>query len=254
MERRRPPRRPTLLRRLFTDYGQEIIVLAAIVVLFIVVTAVNPRFILTNNLVSIFAGNAYIAVAAIGMSMVIITGNIDVSVGALIGVLATIAGTLAVSGYPIWVSWLVPVVVGMAINAIIGILVAYARIPSIVVTLGALVDPAWRPDHRDRRNLDFESPSGFPDCAAKSPRRAGAADGDGRPDHSGGDLDALFAIRPVALRGRRQPGSSACNGHSCGAADRAGIRSFMASSPGWRRSSLPPSCRSSSPPSRQTLN
>jgi len=126
------------VKRLFTDYGQEIIVLAAIVILFIVVTVVNPRFILTNNLVSIFAGNAYIAVAAIGMSMVIITGNIDVSVGALIGVLATIAGTLAVSGYPVWVSWFVPVVVGMAINAIIGILVAYGRIPSIVVTLGAL--------------------------------------------------------------------------------------------------------------------
>lgn len=138
MEQRRQPSRPPLVKRLFTDYGQEIIVLAAIVILFIVVTVVNPRFILTNNLVSIFAGNAYIAVAAIGMSMVIITGNIDVSVGALIGVLATIAGTLAVSGYPVWVSWFVPVVVGMAINAIIGILVAYGRIPSIVVTLGAL--------------------------------------------------------------------------------------------------------------------
>ena len=51
------------------------------------------------------------------MSMVIITGHIDVSVGSLIGVLATISGTLAVSGYPIWVAWLVPVLVGIAVNA-----------------------------------------------------------------------------------------------------------------------------------------
>ena len=131
-------RRPGFLSRLFSEYGQEIVVLAAIVVLFIVVTMVNPRFISANNLTTIFAGNAYIAVAAIGMSMVIITGNIDVSVGALIGVLATISGTLAVAGYPVWVAWFLPVLVGMVIMGVQGVLVAYARIPSIVVTLGAM--------------------------------------------------------------------------------------------------------------------
>jgi ribose/xylose/arabinose/galactoside ABC-type transport system permease subunit len=131
-------RRPGFLRRLFADYGQEIVVLGAIIALFVVVSIVNPRFLSANNLTTIFAGNAYIAVAAIGMSMVIITGNIDVSVGALIGVLATISGTLAVSGYPVWVAWFFPVLVGMAIMGFQGVLVAYARIPSIVVTLGAL--------------------------------------------------------------------------------------------------------------------
>ncbi|MGV2018882.1 ABC transporter permease [Agrobacterium sp. 22-223-1] len=125
-------------RRFLSDYGQELFVLAAIVTLFVCVTVVNPRFIAVNNLNTILSGNAYIAVAAIGMAMVIITGNIDVSVGALIGVLATVAGTLATSGYPVWVAWTVPLLVGIAINTVIGLLVAYARIPSIVVTLGAL--------------------------------------------------------------------------------------------------------------------
>jgi ribose/xylose/arabinose/galactoside ABC-type transport system permease subunit len=85
-----------------------------------------------------FVGNAYIAIAAIGMSMVIISGNIDVSVGSLIGVLGTISGTMAVNGYPIILCWLVPVLIGMVINAGVGVLVAYVRIPSIVVTLGML--------------------------------------------------------------------------------------------------------------------
>ncbi|MAZ16767.1 MAG: sugar transporter [Ahrensia sp.] len=132
------PSRSGFLRRIAVEYGQELIVFSAIIALFIVVSIVNPRFISANNLTTIFAGNAYIAVAAIGMSMVIITGHIDVSVGALIGVLATISGSLAVAGYPIWFAWLAPVLVGMAINSFIGILVAYARIPSIVVTLGAM--------------------------------------------------------------------------------------------------------------------
>ncbi len=133
-----PIRRPSRFARIFEAYGQEIVVLAAIVALFAVVGLVNPRFLSDTNLTSIFSGNAYIAVAAIGMAMVIISGHIDVSVGSLIGVLATIAGTLAVSGYPIWVAWLVPVLVGIAINTCLGALIAYMRIPSIVATLGML--------------------------------------------------------------------------------------------------------------------
>src|SRR3989442_14137688 len=73
-----------------------------------------------------------------GMSMVIIAGHIDVSVGSLIGVLATISGTLAVRGYPIWVAWLASIVVGIAIEAVNGVLLPYSRIPAIVGTLGML--------------------------------------------------------------------------------------------------------------------
>jgi ribose/xylose/arabinose/galactoside ABC-type transport system permease subunit len=124
------------LRRMFAS--QETVLLVSIVVLFIVVGAINPRYVAERNLHSIFLGNAYIAVAAIGMSMVIISGNIDISVGSLIGVLATLSGTLAVSGYPIIVCWLVPLVVGAMATALMGFLVAYLRIPSIVVTLGML--------------------------------------------------------------------------------------------------------------------
>jgi len=126
------------LSRLASAYGQELVVLGTVLVLMAVVGAVNRRFLSDTNLTSVFSGNAYIAVAAIGMSMVIITGNIDVSVGALIGVLATISGTLATSGYPVWVAWGAPLVVGVAVNAVVGALVAYARIPAIVVTLGML--------------------------------------------------------------------------------------------------------------------
>ena len=120
------------------SYGQEIVILGVIVALFIGVGLYNPRFLSINNLTSIFVGNAFIAIAAIGMTLVIISGNIDVSVGSLIGVLGTISGTMAVNGYPIVLCWLVPILIGMAINAGVGVLVAYVRIPSIVVTLGML--------------------------------------------------------------------------------------------------------------------
>jgi ribose/xylose/arabinose/galactoside ABC-type transport system permease subunit len=124
------------LRRLFGS--QEAVLLGVIVLLFLVVGNINPRFLAERNLESILLGNAYIAVAAIGMSMVIVSGNIDISVGSLIGVLATVSGSLAVAGYPIVVSWLVPIVLSVLVMLVIGFMVAYLRIPSIVVTLGML--------------------------------------------------------------------------------------------------------------------
>jgi ribose/xylose/arabinose/galactoside ABC-type transport system permease subunit len=118
--------------------SQEAVLLLCVLLLFATVGAYNPRFLSQNNLQSVFLGNAYVAVAAIGMSMVIISGNIDISVGSLIGVLATISGSIAVAGWPIALAWTVPVLCGAAVTGLIGLVVAYLRIPSIVVTLGML--------------------------------------------------------------------------------------------------------------------
>jgi ribose/xylose/arabinose/galactoside ABC-type transport system permease subunit len=118
--------------------SQELVLFFAIIALFVVVGAINARFLSEQNLKSMFLGNAYIAVAAIGMSMVIISGNIDISVGSLIGVLATVSGTLAVNGVPIILCWIIPVLLSIAFTTTMGAMVAYLRIPSIVVSLGFL--------------------------------------------------------------------------------------------------------------------
>ncbi|MCB8837187.1 ABC transporter permease [Aurantimonas sp. VKM B-3413] len=126
------------LSRTLGSLGQEILLVVVILALFAFVGAYNARFLSQHNLTSIFVGNAYIAVAAIGMSLVIISGNIDVSIGALIGVLAVISGLLATNGYPIWLAWLAPLVLGAAINTLVGCLIAYAKVPSIIATLAML--------------------------------------------------------------------------------------------------------------------
>ncbi len=118
--------------------GQEAALAGAIIALFVVVALINPRFLSVNNLTTIFVGNAYIAVAAIGMSLVIISGHIDVSVGALIGVLATMSGLMVTNGFPVWLCWLAPIIAGCVINAGLGAMIAYLRIPSIIATLAML--------------------------------------------------------------------------------------------------------------------
>lgn len=125
-------------RRLRLALSQEWLLALAIVGLFVVVGLINPRYVASRNVQTILVSNAYIAVAAIGMTMVIVSGNIDISLGSLIGVLATISGGLAVSGVPAPVAWLVPVLLGMVVMGLQGALVAYLGIPSIVVTLGML--------------------------------------------------------------------------------------------------------------------
>ena len=127
--------------------SQEALLLVSLVILMLSVGYESERFFGTRNMANIFSGNAYIAVAAIGMTMVIVSGNIDISVGSLIGVLATVSGEISVySNYPewvsadmvIWLAWLVPLVVGGFVGAVIGFIVTYMRVPSIVVTLGFL--------------------------------------------------------------------------------------------------------------------
>lgn len=130
--------RSTLSRITGILFSQEVVLLLVIILLFVVVGSTSPRYVAERNLLNIFNGNAYIAVAAIGMSMVIISRNIDISVGSLIGVLGTISGSMALNGYPIWASWVVPVILGGVVGALIGFMVVYLRIPSIVVTLGLL--------------------------------------------------------------------------------------------------------------------
>ncbi|MCA0457434.1 MAG: ABC transporter permease [Chloroflexi bacterium] len=130
------PNRLRTLRNLILS--QEGILLIVIIVVMVVVGASKPRFRAENNLLDIFQSEAYIAVAAVGMSILIISGNIDISVGSLVGVLAILSATLSVNGLPGWLCWLIPIGVSMIIGAINGFLVAYLRIPSIVVTLGML--------------------------------------------------------------------------------------------------------------------
>jgi ribose/xylose/arabinose/galactoside ABC-type transport system permease subunit len=144
------PARPTssgrnllgTVRRLLGS--QEGLLLVLLVALFVGVGLANNQFLALNNVKDLFNVNAYIAVAAIGMSMVIITGNIDISVGAAIGVLVTLSGYVALglrdAGWPLPLvnvaAWVVPIFGGMLIGAINGFFVAYLRIPAIVVTLG----------------------------------------------------------------------------------------------------------------------
>src|SRR5678815_2080556 len=86
--------------------------------------------------------NAAVLLVAIGMTMVIISGEIDISVGSQFAVCTYLTGALAKQGIPIVLVLACVVFAGVAMSAVAGSLVAWLRMPSIVVTLALMV--AWR--------------------------------------------------------------------------------------------------------------
>lgn len=88
-----------------------------------------------NNIMSLLNRYSYILIAAIGMNMIIITSNIDVSAGALISVICVVVGFMGKAGLPLGVFLPVAMAVGAILSTLNGLFITKLRIPSIVVTL-----------------------------------------------------------------------------------------------------------------------
>jgi rhamnose transport system permease protein len=117
------------------DQQESVLVLAFLLVVG-GVTLSNRGFVDATNLVDILYNSSYIAVAAVGMTMIILCGHIDISIGAALGLCATVAGKLAVAGVPLGIVFAATILTGGVIGFLNGLLVAYCRIPAIVTTLG----------------------------------------------------------------------------------------------------------------------
>jgi rhamnose transport system permease protein len=126
------------LSRIF-QFRELGIIITAIVVFF-VVAAIDPRFMKYDNLRSIMLYIPLIVVVAVGEMMVIVTRNIDLSVGSILGFSGIVVGTIFVAhpGFPIWLAFLLGTIVGALLGGFNGLLITKLQLPSIIVTLGTL--------------------------------------------------------------------------------------------------------------------
>jgi rhamnose transport system permease protein len=118
---------------------RELSLLLAWGVLLVSIAVAAPGFYSLENLRDLVLSNAAVLVAAIGMTLVILLGQIDVSVGSQFAVCGVAAGLLAKAGLPMPLVAVLTALAGMAMGAVNGALVAAAGIPSIVVTLATMV-------------------------------------------------------------------------------------------------------------------
>ncbi len=141
-----------MLRRHRASALELVIRLRAVIALLILVTVfalLSPEFLTTGNLTILVKHVAINAILAIGMTFVILSGGIDLSVGAIAGLSGMIAGALLSQGLVVqwwgnviyFNAWLVVVIglaAGVAMGAINGFLVARLRVPPFIATLGML--------------------------------------------------------------------------------------------------------------------
>lgn len=106
-----------------------------------IVTVVDPGFLTTGNLKDILVRSAPTAIVACGVMLVVVTAEIDISVGSLMALLAALLGLMISRNewqLSMWVGVPAVLLTGTAIGFLTGVLVTMGRVPSIIVTLGLL--------------------------------------------------------------------------------------------------------------------
>src|SRR5579863_1071013 len=121
------------------EYRSEISIALAIVALWMVMALGAPGFFTAANQRDMLMANMPVLIAALGMTLIILTRQIDISIGSQFAICGVAAGLLAKSGLALPAVALAVLLTGAALGAINGALVAWVRIPSIVVTLATMV-------------------------------------------------------------------------------------------------------------------
>ncbi|WP_033439344.1 ABC transporter permease [Saccharothrix sp. NRRL B-16314] len=137
-----------VVRRFWSARESGIVV--ALVLLVLVTTVDSPNFLSPQSVRDLLLGAAILVVLAVGQTVVVISRNIDLSVGSVLGLVAFATGKLLSSApaTPTAVAVLLGVGLGAVCGVVNGVLVAAARVPALVITLGTLyafrgVDHSW---------------------------------------------------------------------------------------------------------------
>jgi ribose transport system permease protein len=127
----------TLLQRVLSNQGFWVAAIA--LALYGFMALYRPeQFGTFTNLSNMLRNFAPFAIMALGMTVVIITGGIDLSIGSIVGVVMIVAGLFLTWEYPWWLAMLMGLGMGLLCGALNGYLIAYVGMPSFVVTLGML--------------------------------------------------------------------------------------------------------------------
>ncbi|NBV32259.1 MAG: ABC transporter permease [Proteobacteria bacterium] len=120
-------------------YSRELTVAIALSALLVLLSIFAPHFFQPQPLLARLTAQVPVLVLTIGMAVVIISRQIDISVGSQFGVCAVVAGLMSAAGAPLGIALLTATLTGTAMGALNGFLVAWLGLPSIVVSLATMV-------------------------------------------------------------------------------------------------------------------
>lgn len=111
---------------------------ALLLVLWLILGLSTTTFWTANNIANLLRQGAMIAILAVGQTFVIITGGIDLSVGAIAGFASTIVALLLANGFPIWAAVLITLGIGLGIGLFHGFGIVKMGLPPFIITLATL--------------------------------------------------------------------------------------------------------------------
>jgi ribose transport system permease protein len=109
--------------------------LVGLIIFSIVVSIFNPRFLSVNNLLNVLRQTSINSVIAIGMTLVILTGGIDLSVGSVLAISGAVCATMISSGMNPVLAILLTLAVGLFLGILNGVFISYAKLQPFIVTL-----------------------------------------------------------------------------------------------------------------------
>lgn len=118
--------------------GQVLTAFGGIIILMLIFTCMNPNFASPHNLTSLLRQICPYLLVGIGQAFVCITGNIDLSIGSVIGMSAMISATLMCKGFHPAVAVLIAFAACMLVGAVNGVLVGMFKLPPFIGTLGTM--------------------------------------------------------------------------------------------------------------------
>ncbi len=121
-------------------FTQKLFALGSLIILVIVFSILSQYFLTFENILTILISTCVTGILAIGTTFVIITGAFDLSLGTVMTLSTVMMGTAVIKwGWPIWLGLIVLVATGALFGFINGILVAKAKVPPFVVTMGTMM-------------------------------------------------------------------------------------------------------------------
>jgi len=126
------------ITRSLRSYLQRFGLVFAFLLLALTLTLLSDRFLTVSNMVNVLRQSTINGIIAVGMTMVILTAGIDLSVGSILGLTAVVTADLLQRGWPVGLAVGAGLALGAALGLINGLLITRGRIPPFIATLGMM--------------------------------------------------------------------------------------------------------------------
>ena len=119
-------------------YMSELTTVIALIILMAVITIINSNFLTANNLLNLLLQVTSNALIAFGMTFVILTGGIDLSVGSILALSSALTAGLLGSGMPVTLAIIISLILGCILGMMNGLLISYGKLAPFIVTLATM--------------------------------------------------------------------------------------------------------------------